>query len=309
LEERFSVKKWLKRIGIALVGILAVWFILFLFPLSSDEETPFFEGDEGTLVMAHGGGLDLAPGGTLEAFRQSDELGVDVLEYDVHITSDDELVVIHDATVDRTTDGSGTVNEMTLEEVQSLDAGHSFQDENGDYPYRDQGIYIPTVEEVFEEFDHTRHLIELKDTNDPELYEDMAQEMWDLIETHDMHEDVMIASFDHNINELFADISDGTVAIGAGEQEAEEFVIAHKAFANLLYNPSADAFQLPTEQRGFNLADWKLIRGANNRGMQVYYWTINDEETMRELVELGAHGIMTDDPELLMEVIDDVENE
>jgi len=303
------LKKWLKRIEVVLVGILAIWFILFLFPLSSDEKHPFFDDDEGTLVMAHGGGLDLGPAGTLETFRQADEIGADVLEYNVHITADGELVVIHDATVDRTTNGSGRVNDMTLAEVQALDAGYAFQNEEGDYSYRDQGVYIPTVEEVFDEFGHTRHLIELKDTNDPDLYGEMVREMWALIEAYDMHEDVMIASFDHEINELFADVSDGTVAIGAGEQEAEDFVIAHKAFANLLYNPSADAFQLPTEQRGFNLADWKLIRGAENRGMEVYYWTINDEETMRELIDLGAHGIMTDDPELLIDVIEDMNNE
>ncbi|WP_161879502.1 glycerophosphodiester phosphodiesterase [Alkalibacterium sp. MB6] len=303
------MNKWVKRVGIVLASIIAVWLVLFLFPLSSGEPVSFLEGDEGTMAIAHRGGSTLAPEGTLEAFRASDRLGVDMLEYDVHITADGELVVIHDETVDRTTDGTGRVNDMTLTDLQALDAGYHFEDKEGETPYRNQGVYIPSVDEVFEEFSHTRHLIELKDTNDDELYEDLMHEMYALIEKHQLHESVLIASFDHDMNLRFNEIAGGSVAIGAGEQEARQFVTYHKAFANLLYTPKADAFQLPTYQEGFNLADRKLLRGAKNRGQAVYYWTINDEETMRELIDLGAHGIMTDNPELLMSVIDDMASE
>ncbi len=299
------MKKLFKYIGILLGIILFIWFILFLFPLSSDSERAFFEGDEGTLVIAHRGGLDHAPENTLEAFRHAESIGVDILEYDVFITEDGELVVIHDETVDRTTDGTGQVNEMTLEEIQSLDAGYHFQNESGEYDYRDTGVYIPTVEEVFQEFNNMRQLIELKATNDPDRYEEMIQEMWRLIEEYDMHDTVLIASFDHEINLRFNEVADGSVAIGAGEQETRQFVTLHKAFLNLVYQPTADAFQLPVEQEGFNLADWKLIRGAENRGMDVYYWTINDEATMRDLIDIGAHGIITDDPELLIDILNE----
>src|SRR5690625_3893155 len=122
-----------KITGIFFLVIGSIWFCLFLFPLTSESEQAYLEGDEETLVIAHRGGLAHAPEGTLEAFRYSDELGVDILEYDVHITSDNHLVVIHDSSVDRTTDGSGLVNELTLEEIQTLDAGYRFQDENGAY--------------------------------------------------------------------------------------------------------------------------------------------------------------------------------
>ena len=299
------MKKLFKYIGILLGIILFIWFILFLFPLSSDSERAFFEGDEGTLVIAHRGGLDHAPENTLEAFSHARTIGVDILEYDVFITADGELVAIHDETVDRTTDGTGRVNEMTLEEIQSLDAGYHFQNESGEHEYRNTGVYIPTVEEVFQEFSNVRQLIELKATNDPERYEEMIQEMWRLIEEYDMHDTVLIASFDHEINLRFNEVADGSVAIGAGEQETRQFVTLHKAFLNLVYQPTADAFQLPVEQEGFNLADWKLIRGAENRGMDVYYWTINDETTMRDLIDLGAHGIITDDPELLIDILNE----
>lgn len=300
------MKKWLKRIGIIIAGVLVIWLVLALFPLSAEEPHPFLTESDETTVIAHRGGAALAPEGTLEAFQKADELGVDILEYDAHLTADDELVVIHDETVDRTTNGSGKVNEMSLEEVQSLDAGYNFKDENGEFSYRNKGVYIPTIQEVFEAFSHTKHLIELKDTNDPERYETLIKEMWALIEEYDMHDKVMVASFDHDINEAFSKISDGTVAIGAGEQEAVKFVLPIKIFGNALYNPSADAFQLPTEYEGIDLADSNLLEGAANRAVKIGYWTINDEKTMCDLIELGVHGILTDNPELLLEVKDDM---
>lgn len=284
--------------------IFIIWFLLFLFPLTSEGEQSFLQKSGKPLVIAHRGGLSHAPENTLEAFRQASEIGADILEYDVFITADGELVVIHDDTVDRTTDGSGRVNDLTLEEIQALDAGYHYENDQGEHSFRDSGVYIPSVEEVFREFGSKRQLIELKSTNDPEKYEEMIQEMWRLIKEYDMHDTVLIASFDHDINLRFKEVSDGSVAIGAGEQETRRFVTLHKAFLNAVYQPEADAFQLPTEQEGFNLADWKLIRGAENRGMAVYYWTINDEKTMQELIDLGAHGIMTDNPELLIEIRD-----
>lgn len=296
--------KFLLKLTGGVLGLLFfVWLLLFINPFASERESAFVQSSDETLVIAHRGGLIHAPENTLEAFSHAESIGVDILEYDVFITADGELVVIHDDTVDRTTDGSGRVNDLTLAEIQELDAGYHFENEEGEAVYRDSGVKIPSVEEVFQEFGHMRQLIELKATNDPDRYEDMIQEMWRLIEEYDVHDTVLIASFDHDINLRFDEVSGGTVAIGAGEQETRDFVIRKKAFANALYRPTANAFQLPTEQEGFNLADWKLIRGAEQRGMEVYYWTINDEETMRELIDLGAHGIMTDNPELLIEIL------
>lgn len=297
------MKKMLKVFGIILISVCMLWFLLFLFPLSSKTDHAYFEVEEEPLVIAHRGGKDLAPENTLEAFRNASEIGADVLEYDVHITADGHLVVNHDDTVDRTTNGSGNINKMTLKEVKALDAGYHFEDETGEYSYRGTGVQIPTVEEVFSEFGDKKHLIELKDTNMPVMYDALIDEMWNHIQDYDMKENVLIASFDHDINLKFKDISNGEVAIGAGEEETRQFVMMHKAFLNALYQPKASAFQLPTEREGYDLADWKLIRGANNRGMHVYYWTINEEETMKELIELGAHGIMTDDPRLLLNVL------
>lgn len=297
-----------KRIGkwfvIFLGVVLILWAIIYFFPISERPSHPFFENDR-PLVIAHQGGEHLAPSNTLVAFEQARELGVDVIEFDVHMTRDGHLVAIHDNTVDRTTDGSGKVNDMTLEEIKALDAADYFQDLDGEYSYRGQGITIPTVEEIFDEFSNMRLNIELKATNDPELYEPISEKMWELIEQYGNAERVLVASFEHEIIEMFQDISEGTVPVSGGRDEVTKFVIFHKAFLNGLYRANVDAVQIPTEESIFDLKDGKLIRGAERRGMDVHYWTINDAGTMRELIDLGAGGIITDRPDLLIDVLEE----
>lgn len=299
-----EVKKFLKILLYVLGAVAILWLILFLWPVNERQNRGFFrEDDSDLLVIAHGGAKHLAPENTMAAFQNAYDMDVDVLEYDVHITLDGHLVAIHDDTVDRTTNGNGRVNDLTLEQIQELDAGYNFDDLDGNQSFRNSGVIIPTVEEVLAAFPDKRHLIELKATNDPELHEEMIQEMWRLTENYNMQNDLMVASFDHEINERFDEIANGTVAIGAGEQEVRPFVERHILFLNALYQPNADAFQLPLEQEGFDLASWNLLRGAHQRDMHVYYWTINDEETMRELIDKGADGIITDRPDLLIEIL------
>ncbi len=298
------LRKWLKAFGL-LLGILAVtWLAIFLWPVEERPDYAFYRDDDPEVLnIAHGGGLGLAPDATLAAFEASAENGVDVLEYDTHITSDGHLVAIHDATVDRTTNGTGLVNEMTLEEVQALDAGYHWEDEKGATPYRGMGLYIPTVEEVLRTYPDMRHLIEIKDTNKPELYEGIIQELWRLIQETEMENNVMVGSFTHAINERFEEVSGGRIPIGGGEEAIRDFVTKHVPFLNGLAETNFDALQIPVEQEGYDLTQRNILRGAENRNKVVYYWTINDEEVMRDLIEKGADGIMTDYPDVLQSVL------
>ncbi|SDZ30163.1 glycerophosphoryl diester phosphodiesterase [Evansella caseinilytica] len=304
LTQRPKKKKALRKLAILTGVILVVWGMVYLLPVPQRPDHPFFD-NERPLVIAHQGGEHLAPSNTLAAFEQARELGADVLEFDVHMTKDGHLVAIHDATVDRTTDGNGRVNELTLAEIKSLDAGYSFQDLHGEYSYRGAGITIPAVEEIFAEFNEMKMVIELKATNDPKLYQPMIEKFWELIETYRMHERVLIASFDQEMIDSYMQVSEGKTAVSGGREEIRKFVIYHKLFLNGLYRPSVDAIQIPTEEGRFNLKDKKLLRGAKRLGMDVHYWTINDKETMRELLKLGADGIVTDRPDLLLEVLNE----
>lgn len=285
-----------------LVILVFIWLIIFIFPVSKRADHAFLNKDR-PLVIAHQGGEHLAPSGTLEAFENADRLGVDVLEFDIHMTTDGHLVSIHDPTVDRTTNGTGTVNDMTLKEVQALDAGDYFVDLDGEYSFRDQGVYIPTVEEVFDALPDMHYNIEIKDTNDPKLYRDIAKKLWKIIKEYELEEKVLIASFDHDIIDIVSDVTDGEALVSGGRQEITKFVIFHKGYLNGLYRNKVDAVQIPTKDSGINLKDRNIIRGANKRGMGVHYWTINDQEIMKELIELGANGIITDRPDLMIDLL------
>ncbi|MBU9721029.1 MULTISPECIES: glycerophosphodiester phosphodiesterase [Bacillaceae] len=293
-----------KKLGLMIGIILILWLVIYFFPVSERPMKPFFE-NEGPMVIAHQGGEHLAPSNTLEAFHQAVEMGVDALEFDIHMTKDGHLVAIHDNTVDRTTNGTGRVNDLTLDEIQELDAGYYFQDLSGDYSFRGKGVKVPTVEELFESIPDMRWVIEIKATNDPELYEPIGEKLWELIQQYRLEDNVLIASFDQDITEMVTNISSGRVAMGGGRREITKFVVFHKLFLNSLYRPQAEAIQIPTEEGRFNLKDAKLIRGADRRGMDVHYWTINDKDEMRELIDLGADGIITDRPDLMIELLEE----
>ncbi|SES66554.1 glycerophosphoryl diester phosphodiesterase [Oceanobacillus limi] len=295
-------KPIIRYIGIGLGAVLGIWAVLYVLPVPKVDQHPYFKGDR-PLVIAHQGGEHLAPSSTMEAFKNAMELGVDVIEFDVHMTKDGHLVAIHDPTVDRTTNGQGRVNDMTLEEIQSLDAATYFKDENGQNNYLNQGVHIPTVEEIFTAIPDMRWNIEIKDSNDPKLYRPIAEKLWVMIKNHNVEDDVLIASFDQAIIDMVQEISKDEALVSGGRKEVTKFVGLHKFYLNGLYWPSVEAVQVPTQEGSFNLMDKKLIRGANQIGMDVHYWTINEPETMQQLIELGADGIITDRPDLLLELL------
>ena len=286
--------------------ISLLFLTLYLLPITNDlSNKPFFENDR-PLVIAHQGGEHLAPSNTIVAFQQAVDMGVDVLETDIHISKDGHLVAIHDPTVDRTTDGKGRVADMTLDELQQLDAGHYFVDLEGNRSFQGQGVYIPTVEELFQQFGHIRWEIEIKDDNPPERMKEIAEKLWLLIEKYKMEDKVLIASFDQKIIDTFNSFAKNRVALAGGRQEITKFVILHKLMARNAYFPKVDAFQIPRKNSGIDLTSKRLIRDANRNGVHLHYWTINEKEEMRRLLENGANGIITDRPDLLLELLEEL---
>ncbi len=295
-----------RKVWIALgtiAGTLGTLGLIFtLFPINKQATKPFFENGGRPLVIAHQGGEHLAPSNTMIAFEQAVEMGVDVLETDIHITKDGHLVAIHDPTVNRTTNGQGAVAELTLEEIKELDAGYHFVDLEGNNSFRGKGVTIPTVEEMFQAFPDTRIEIEIKDTNPPERYEEIAQKLWELTVEYNREDTLLVASFDQEILETFNRFTEGKVALVGGRQEITRFVLLHKLFVRNLYKPEVDAFQVPLQESIFDLTNQRLIQDAQRSGVQMHYWTIDDKETMRYLLESGADGILTNRPDLLLEV-------
>lgn len=301
------MKKFWKVVGVVFSTAVGAWATIFFWPVKKRPKRAFYrEDDPAVLVIAHRGGKGLAPEGTIAAFDHAESLDVDMFEYDIHMTGDGHLVVIHDPTVDRTTNGTGTVNEMTLEDVQILDAGYHFEDEYGRYSFRNQGVYIPTVEEMFKKYPNMRHLIEIKDTNDPALYEDIIQELWRLIIKYKMENNVLIGSFNHRINERFEAVTWGLIPIGAGEYVVRDFVEKHVPFLNGLADTAVDSLQLPVESEGHDLTAKNIIQSAKKRNMSIYYWTINDEDQMKKLIAKGVDGLISDYPDRVQKVLNEI---
>ena len=139
-------------LGAAIVLAAIVSYATLLLRARLVPEHAFFES-EGPLVVAHRGGSALWPENTLRAFQAATTLGVDVLEMDLHSTADDVLVVCHDASLDRTTNGTGAIREQTHSKVRALDAGYHWTNDGGaSYPFRGKGFRVPTLEEVFQRF-------------------------------------------------------------------------------------------------------------------------------------------------------------
>src|SRR5215216_4137443 len=146
--------------------VVAFLFLIFIASVIINPKAPptnYYIGAPRTAVIAHQGGEGVWPGDTLFAFQKAVEIGADVLEMDAHITKDGEIVLMHDETVDDTTDGAGLIEDMTLVEIKQLDAAYDWSLDDGQtFPYRGQRVQVPTLRELFEKFPDMRYLIEIK---------------------------------------------------------------------------------------------------------------------------------------------------
>ncbi|RAL22499.1 glycerophosphodiester phosphodiesterase [Thermoflavimicrobium daqui] len=298
-------KKFLLSCVFLLLLVYSVQGVMYHF--FSKKQSDVFANRKKPLVIAHQGGELLAPADTLAAFEKAHRLNVDVLELDIHMTKDGHLVTIHDDTVDRTTNGKGRVDELSLKELQRLDAGYRFKDLKGEYSFRGKGVYIPTLDEVFSKYGKDHYFnIEIKDAYPLKGKSQIEHKLWQLIQKHKLEKKVVVTSFEDDIVDRFIEESKGETGIGASLAEVAQFVILNQLWLDGLYRPSAHVIQIPIEYSGMNLKDKSLIDAAHRLNMQVHYWTIDDKKTMKELIQLGADGIITNRPDLLKEVVSEM---
>ncbi|MGH2730949.1 MAG: glycerophosphodiester phosphodiesterase [Actinomycetota bacterium] len=277
------------------------------------------------LNIAHQGGEIEAPSNTLFAFKTAKDKGADVLELDVHATADEELIVIHDATVDRTTDGSGRVDAMTLDEIKEFDAAHWFvpgcgtcHDESQDaYAYRGlatgerqipkalsdfepNDFRIPSLREVLEAFPRDLINIEIKATA-PETvpYEDKLAQ---LLQEYGRSTDVVVVSFLDNAVETFK-LFAPEVSTATGTAETGAFWASAQGPLPGAPNPRHHALQVPITFNGVTVVTPEFVERAHAQGLAVHVWTIDDRKTMEWLVDIGVDGIMTNRPTLLEDVL------
>ena len=237
-----------------------------------------------SLIYGHRGASGYAPENTLEAFRLAMDMGADGFELDVHMSKDGQLVVIHDDTVDRTTNGTGLVKELTLSQLQDLDAS------NGMEAYR--GARIPTLGEVFDLVRDTKHIVNVEVKTDDWFYPGIEEACLALAKEKGMEDRVIYSSFNHHtlikLRELKPDARLGLL------------------FGDIMFKPWEYAKQLPVDYlhpMKMNIHRPGFAEATYAAGYGINMWTINDRETMQLCLKHGA-GIITNYPDVAIALRD-----
>lgn len=327
--------------------ISAIMLILALFitivnvipPKKNVENNPFLVNGGLPMIAAHRGGGDNNPENTMLAFREAVKTyKVDIIESDLYLTKDGYLVYNHDGYIDRTSDANGDISyeemkeliknkenrhyieDMTLEELRQYNFGYYFEGENGERIYKDEtdiegaGLQIATVEMLFEEFYETNpdllFIVEIKNEGETG-YEACAKLSAVLDQYPEYKDNIVIGTFHPEIEEhLETEYPD--LMRGASTSGAAKFILTHFAGVNIIDDSDFACLQIPLSYDlgiEVNLELQTIINRAHRRNVAVQYWTINDEDEMHRLIELGCDCIMTDNPALLRQVLEEYESE
>lgn len=322
-------KRWIILISILTIIVIFMATINILPPKKVMEDNPFIVGKgERPLIAAHRGGKNLRPENTLLAIDYSYETyHVDVLEIDLYLTKDNHLILNHDATINDCTELAGTedyyIEEHTLEEIRKFNFGYNFKDKDGNYPYRNvlngvpeenksavllaEKLRVVTTTELFDKYASTNvmYIIEIKDSGERGIL--AADLLVSQMEKYNLTRKVAVGTYNDEVEEYLSKEYPNIIR-GASFGVAKNFIITQMFGVNLFDNSSFSCLQIPTEYYfkemiNLNLAKKSYINRAHLRGISVQYWTINDRDEMIELIKLGADVIMTDNPDVLYEVL------
>lgn len=329
-------RKGLKRAGIVLAVLALFWTVVNVIPPKKNvEENPFVvaKGQLPMLAAHRGGGIN-HPENTMLAFREAvNSVGVDIIESDLWMTKDGFLVYNHDEYIDRTCDVNGDISkeemeaicedetrrhniaDLTMGELQQYNFGYWFENEQQERIYKDaedivsEGLQIAAADALFEEFyeSHPNLLFIVEIKNGGDLGKEACRVLSETLEKYPAYQNrIVVGTFHGEIEQELKDHYPHLMR-GASVASVAPFVITQYLGVNL-FNPSDFAcLQLPTSYDvGIEIPlDAKtLVRRAHRRNIAVQYWTINDEATMRQLIEMGCDAIMTDDILLLKEVLE-----
>ncbi|HZJ87702.1 MAG TPA: glycerophosphodiester phosphodiesterase [Sphaerochaeta sp.] len=253
-------------------------------------------------VVAHRGDSAHYPENTLPAFESADRLGVDVIETDVHLSKDGQIVVWHDATLDRTTDGKGAISDYTLEELRAFDAGFMFSPDGGKtFPFRGKGVQLCTLEEALIACPTQRFNVDLKSRGEATVDAFIA-----VVQRQQAKKRVLGASF-HLCNLKMLRKKEPRIQTSLCTLEVMRYLFAQKL--RILPKTKQDelmVFQVPAAQWGITVITADFIQRMHSRGAIVQVWTINEESEMRRLFAMGVDSVMTDKPELAIKVAEEL---
>lgn len=321
----------------AAVILITAYLVITLLPRGRNYplDNSMMKEGELPILIAHGGGNREFPDNTLEAFYNAYSVDKNVMmETDVSITKDGVVILSHDTTLDRKTNVSGNISDWNYSDLisEEVDFGYANPTEDGalsgerkkytdgygneklptdvEYPdgieARHETVFLATtLEELIVAFPENRINVEIKQSG--ELGISALREALRLLEKHDAYDRVVLASFHSEIYDEFIRLTEeGSVPAGFMHSPSTDGVIKYFALhvlgLDIFFNDGICVFQIPTEEYGISLATKSLVKNAHSHNVAVHYWTINDKDEMRHLIEIGADGIMTDYPHRLAEV-------
>jgi glycerophosphoryl diester phosphodiesterase len=251
---------------------------------------------EHPIRFAHRGSRILWPENTWYAFDHAiEDLGYRYIETDVQVTADGVVIVFHDGTLERCTDGVGKVADWQWEDLQHLDAAYNFSPDGESFPLRGTGIGISRLDDTFDRYPDLCLNIDLKADGSEWAVAEVIRKMG--------REDVvLIGSFSDRRIAKFRRVTKGRVATSAGPRDSIAMYAASRI--GRAAPARVDAYQLPYKSKGF-AADGRLIEAVHRAGKQIHLWTVNERYEMEKFLDLGVDGIITDRPDILNEVMEE----
>ncbi|MFN8544187.1 MAG: glycerophosphodiester phosphodiesterase [Candidatus Binatia bacterium] len=265
-------------------------------PSARSETTRYLDGPRPRL-FAHRGASGLFPENTLEAFRAGLEAGADRLELDVHATLDGQVVVFHDETLDRTTDGTGPVSARTLAEIERLDAGCRFVAPDGTRPFVGRGVGVPTLVQLLETCPGVPLNIEIKQGDPP-----IVQAVLAVLDRFAARERTLLAAEHGSIMDRIRSAAPD-VLTSASSEEVADFVFRLRDGRLADWCPAAVALQVPPSFHEVPIVTAESVAAAHAHGLEIHVWTVNTPREVDDLLDLGVDAIMTDFPDMAMQVL------
>jgi glycerophosphoryl diester phosphodiesterase len=250
------------------------------------------------IVFAHRGANARFPENTIPAFEEALRVGTNYIETDTQLTKDGVPVLHHDDNVISMTGQDKFVRDLTLKELKKLDAGYAFTRDGGkSYPHRGKGVYIPTFEEVLKKLKNARFNVDIKDGT-PET----ARIVLDIVKKYKAQDRVLLASFASPALSYVREKAP-EMTTSACQSEVIKFLVSSLIRGKRVKDVPFDALQVPEKQHGIKVVNSRFLKAARALGLQVHVWTVNDEESMRRLIDLKVDGIITDYPEIAIELL------
>lgn len=244
--------------------------------------------------VSHRGASAYAPEHTIAAYDKGEKMHGDYIEVDLQMTKDGHLIAMHDVTLDRTTDGTGSVKDYTLNEIKQLDAGSWF---NEKYPYASkaeyEGLKVPTLEEVFKKFGkNNSYYIE---TKSPDVYPGMEKELLRLVEKYQINKNkLLVQSFSPQSLKVMNELDPSIKLVQ---------LISYKANAEIT---DAEIREIKQYAMGIGpnhtYLNEEYVQKVVNSGLELHPYTVNDKERMKQLINWGVTGMFTNHPDLLHDV-------